>query len=101
MDYFCDDLNFSNYFSNGSAIITNLFHSLDSVYFGDKCIGGWSIWYCLKASNDLVNEVDFEIFDLLFEIDIKNGADHSKIVHHLFYYGRIDAVKVRFRKIEL
>ena len=69
-------------------------------YFKDGYAGGWSSYYCKKTWNDstLENEADLEIFDLLFKIDIKNGADTSKIVHSLCFYGAFEAVKVRFRQ---
>ena len=70
-------------------------------YFKDGKIGGWSSYYCKATWNDetLENEADFEIFDLLFKIDIKNGADTSKIVDSLCLDGAFEAVKVRFRQI--
>ena len=51
-------------------------------YFDDGFVGGWSSFYCYKPWNDetLENEADLEIFDLLSQIDIQNGADASKIV---------------------
>ena len=66
-------------------------------YFEDRKVGGWSSFYCKKTWNDstLENEADLKIFDLLLEIDIKNGADASKIVHSLCFYGAFEAVKVR------
>ena len=67
------------------------------MYFKDGNVGGWSSYYCLKTWNDetLENDADFEIFDLLLKIDIKNGADPSKIVHSLCFDGAFEAVKVR------
>ena len=67
-------------------------------YFKDGKVGGWSSWYCKKTWNDstLENDADLEIFDLLFKIDIKNGADASKIVWNLCFNGAFEAVKVRF-----
>ena len=52
------------------------------MYFKDGTVGGYSSYYCALTWKDetLENEADFEIFDLLFKIDIKNGADTSKIV---------------------
>ena len=51
----------------------------------------------MQTWNDrtLENEADFEIFDLLLKIDIKNEADSSKIVESLCFYGAFEAVKVR------
>ena len=67
------------------------------LYFDDGKVGGWSSYYCKKTRNDstLENEADLEISDLLFKIDIKNGADASKIVYWLCCYGAFEAVKVR------
>ena len=60
-------------------------------------IGGWSSCYCSVTWNGstLENEADLEIFDLLLKIDIKNGADTSKIVQSLCINGAFEAVKVR------
>ena len=71
------------------------------MYFKDDCVGGWSSYYCKKTWNDetLENAADLEIFDLLLNIDIKNGADSSKIVYSLCRNGAFEAVKVRFRLI--
>ena len=65
-------------------------------YFGDDKIGGWSSFYCKLKWNDetLENEADLEIFDLLLKIDIKNGADTSRIVLGLCCFGAFEAVKV-------
>ena len=67
------------------------------MYFKDHKVGGWSSYYCRNSWNDetLENETDLEIFDLLFKIDIQNGADTSKIVLWLCNYGAFEAVKVR------
>ena len=67
------------------------------MYFKDGYYGGWSLSYCRKTWNDstLENEADLEIFDLLLEIDIINGADLSKIVESLCKNGAFEAVKVR------
>ena len=66
-------------------------------YFNDSRVGGWSSWYCKTtwSYETLENEADLEIFDLLLKIDIKNGADTSKIVWNLCGYGAFEAVKVR------
>ena len=65
-------------------------------YFEDGYVGGWSSFYCKMAWNDstLENDADLKIFDLLFKIDIKNGADTSKIVDNLCRNGAFEAVKV-------
>ena len=67
------------------------------LYFQDGFHGGWSSFYCSETWNDetLENEADLEIFDLLFEIDIKNGADTSKIVQNFCFNGAFETVKVR------
>ena len=67
------------------------------LYFEDGCVGGYSSYYCKFTWNDetLENDADLEIFDLLLKIDIKNGADTSKIVWSLCFYGAFEAVKVR------
>ena len=67
------------------------------LYFEDGAVGGWSSYYCKTTWNEstLENDADLEIFDLLFEIDIKNGADESKIVGSLCQFGAFEAVKVR------
>ena len=66
-------------------------------YFKDGKVGGWSSFYCKATWNDetLENEADLAIFDLLLEIDIKNGADTSKIVDSLCLNGAFEAVKVK------
>ena len=67
------------------------------MYFEDDKVGGWSSLYCRETWNDetLENDADLEIFDLLLKIDIKNGADTSKIVQSLCFLGAFEAVKVR------
>ena len=67
------------------------------MYFKDDKIGGWSSSYSRMTWNEstLENEADLEIFDLLLKIDIKNGADLSKIVWNLCFTGAFEAVKVR------
>ena len=67
------------------------------LYFKEGDVGGWSSLYCRVTWNDetLENEADLEIFEILFKIDIKNGADTSKIVQGLCAYGAFQAVKVR------
>ena len=69
-------------------------------YFKDGRVGGWSSYYCKMTRNDLTleNDANLEIFDLLFKIDTKNGADPSKIVESLKVCGNgaFEAVKVRF-----
>ena len=66
-------------------------------YFEDGRVGGFSSLYCSKTWNDetLENEADLEIFDLLLNIDIKNGANTSQIVRTLCTDGAFEAVKVR------
>ena len=71
------------------------------LYFQNRKIGGWSSNYCKLTWNNetLENEADLEIFDRFLKIDIKNGADFSKIVRNLCFVGAFEAVKVRFRQI--
>ena len=66
------------------------------LYLEDAAVGGWSSFYCRKTWNDwtLKNEADLTIFDLLFKIDVQNGADPSKIVRSLCFNGAFEAVKV-------
>ena len=65
--------------------------------FKDGHVGGYSSYYCKVTWNDetLENDADLEIFDLLLKIDIKNGADSSKIVQGLCKDGAFEAVKVK------
>ena len=67
------------------------------LYFKDGPFGGWSSYYCNETWNvsTLENDADLEVFDLLFKIDIKNGANKSKIVLGLCRNGAYEAVKVR------
>ena len=67
------------------------------LYFEDGAVGGWSSYYCKTTWNEstLENEADLEIFDLLLKIDIKNGAEPTKIVFWLCGYGAFEVVKVR------
>ena len=97
--------NFESFLSNyyGASYDEELSEKWEAViieirlYFEDGNVGGWSSFYCAVTWNDstLENEADFEIFDLLFEIDTKNGADTSKIVRSLCRNGAFEAVKVR------
>ena len=66
-------------------------------YFDNGNVGGWSSYYCKETWNNwtLENDADLEIFNLLFKIDIRNGADKSKIFNSLCFYGTFTAVKVR------
>ena len=66
-------------------------------YFKDGSYGGYSSLHCEETWNDstLENDADLKIFDLLFKIDIQNGAHPSKIVNSLFIVGAFDAVKVK------
>ena len=67
------------------------------LYFEEDACGGWSILYCKGTWNveTLENEADLKIFDLLLKIDIKNGADTSRIVESLCLRGAFEAVKAR------
>ena len=91
LNYFAENYD-GRLFKKWAAIINEI-----EAYFKDYKVGGWSSWYCKVTWNDetLENDADLEIFDLLFKIDIRNGADASKIVWSLCYVGAFEAVKVR------
>ena len=91
----------SNYFGAGydeeysekwDAVIIEI-----RMYFEVGKVGGWSSLYCKETWNDetLENDADLEIFELFLKIDIKNGADTSKIVKSLCNFGAFEAVKVK------
>ena len=67
------------------------------LFFKDDSIGGWSNLYCKRTWNDMTlkNDADLEIFDLLFKIDLMNGAKPSTIIFWLCYYGAFEILKVR------
>ena len=90
-NYFC-----ANYDEQDSEKWTDVLNEI-KIYFKDGYIAGWSSFYCKKTWNDstLENDADLEIFDLLLKIDVKNGADQSKIVNSLCKGGAFEAVKVR------
>ena len=47
-------------------------------------------------------DADWALFDLLFQIDLENGADRTKILNSLCLLGAFGAVKVRANsKIEI
>ena len=74
------------------------------LYFKERCIGGYSSHYCKVAWNEksLKNDADLAVFDLLYEIDLENGADRTKILGSLCLDGAFGAVKVRANsKIEI
>ena len=58
---------------------------------------GYSCCYCIMAWNEnkLKNEADLALFDLLLEIDVKNGADTTTILKNICLVGAFGAVKVR------
>ena len=87
---------FGKNYDGGLIPKTSLIHEIRN-YIEDGCVGGWSSLYCKFTWNDetLENEADLEIFDLLLKIDIKNGADTSKIVYWPCFYGAFEAVKVK------
>ena len=90
LNYFGENYD-GRFFKKWAAVIIEI-----DIYLKDGYVGGWSSYYCKQTWNDstLKNEADFEIFELLFEIDIQNGADTSKIVRNLCLYGAFEAVKV-------
>ena len=67
------------------------------IYFKEGVFGGYSSCYCVGAWNEekLKNEADLTLFELLFEIDVENGADTTKILHTICLVGAFEAVKVR------
>ena len=74
------------------------------MYFKEENNGGYSGYYCQKAWNEerLKNDADLAVFDLLFQIDLENGADRTNILDSLCFYGAFGAVKVRANlKIEI
>ena len=98
------DFIFIYFGKNGDAGLFEKFEALifeTELYFKVGEEGGWSGYYCAKTWNDeaLENEADLQIFDLLFEIDNKNGADSSIIFEVVCHFGAFEAIKVRFIKI--
>ena len=91
----------SNYFGAGYdeevSEKSNFFIWEMELYFEEGDAGGWSSYYCKVNWNDstLENDADLEIFEILLKIDIKNGADTSKIVDSLCADGAFEAVKVK------
>ena len=67
------------------------------MYFKEGYVGGYSGFYSKVAWNkkSLKNDADLALFDLLYEIDLENGADRTKILDSLCFYGAFGAVKVR------
>ena len=67
------------------------------VYFEEGKIGGYSSYYCKAACDEksLKNDADLAVFDLLYEIDVENGADRTQILSSLCFDGAFGAVKVR------
>ena len=67
------------------------------MYFKEGCTGGHSSYYCKLAWDEkrLKSDADFAVFDLLYEIDLENGADRTKILNGLCLLGAFGAVKVR------
>ena len=74
------------------------------LYFKEGTVGGYSSFYCVATWDEygLKNEADLALFDLLLEIDVKNGADTTKILNNLCKGGAFGAAKVRANlKIEI
>ena len=67
------------------------------LYFKEGTVRGYSSYYCLEAWDEksLKNDADLVVFDLLYEIDLENGADRTNILSSLCLYGAFGAVKVR------
>ena len=80
-----------NFFKIWEAILIET-----KLYLKRDWIGGWSSFYCKAAWNDstLENDVNLDIFDLLLEIDKRNGANPSTIVLGLCNCGAFEAIKV-------
>ena len=75
----------------------------EGVIYSSK-VGGYSTFYCQMAlaKGRLKNDADLAVFDLLFKIDLENGADSTKILNQLCCFGAFGAVKVRANsKIEI
>ena len=73
-------------------------------YFKEMKVGGYSSFYCKLAldENRLKNDADLDLFELLFQIDLENGADRTKVLNILCHFGAFGAVKVRANwKIEI
>ena len=97
--------NFENFLTNyfgpgyGEEIFGKWGSVIDEIrlYFEDDAVGGWSSCYFKFTWNDETrkNDANLRIFDLLLKIDIKNGADISKIVLLLCHVGAFEAVRVR------
>ena len=74
------------------------------MYFKEGKVGGYSSCYCKMAwdKKRLKCDADLSVFDLLLEIDVKNGADTTKILNNLCKGGAFGAAKVRANlKIEI
>ena len=67
------------------------------LYFKEGDVGGFSSYYCQMAWDEkrFKNDADLAVFDLLFETDVDNGADTTKILNSLCLAGAFGAVKVR------
>ena len=57
--------------------------------YGIKKIGGYSAQYCRKKWNeeDLTSEVDVDMFWKLFHLDVKIGANSTKLFNGVCAYG--------------
>ena len=82
--------------ASANADLLNAITSEGELYFKEGNVGGYSSMYCKLAwdENRLKCEADFELFDLLFQIDVENGADRTKILDNLCLNGAFGAVKV-------
>ena len=89
--YFCENYD-RTLFEKWEAVINEI-----EIYFKDGLVGGYSSGYCYATWNDetMENEADLKVFDLLFEIDVQNGADPTKIAWNLCLVGAFEAVKVK------
>ena len=91
---------FIKYF--GSGFETEQVNGLEEIklesvlYFKEGYAGGYSSFYCSVAWDEerLKNDADLAVYDLLFQIDLENGADTTKILNSLCLNGAFGAVKV-------
>ena len=68
------------------------------LYFDQEdTVGGYSSLYCKKAWDEkrLTCDADLALFELLFQIDVENGAETTRILDNLCLLGAFAAVEVR------
>ena len=71
-------------------------------YFKESKIGAYSSMYCKMAWNEesLTNDADMLVFDILYRIDVENGADTTKILDSTCFNGAFGAVKVTITSLQ-